>query len=130
MSYSTRPRHYLATGHKGSTDVRSFQNESIRALQVVGDPFIYAILTGAGLIKIGITGDLVKRKIGIEGKTKQILAFRPGDLQDEQNIHASLKAYRAYDTTLRTEYYQPAPRVLEEVNWLRSYYALPPIHSV
>lgn len=76
---------------------------------------LYAVLTTDKLIKIGYTSNLFERKRGY-GDAK-ILAFMPGNYQDEQAIHRALVEDRARGH----EYYRSTDEVLEVVNAMRDY---------
>lgn len=108
------------TGHG-----RFSQVKVLRELQQ-DEQYIYAILTREGAIKIGITTDLATRKRGIKfGGTRRILAFRPGDIVMERDIHASLSDHRIYGVR---EYYYPVPGVIAKVNWMCESFGLPLIN--
>lgn len=85
-----------------------------------GIHMVYAIRTTDGLVKIGCTSNLASRARQIPG---EIIAFRPGDFDDEAVIHATLAAHRARGR----EYYHPTTAVLAVVNDLREHFNLPPL---
>lgn len=68
---------------------------SIDALLHAMGPVIYFAQMRDGLIKIGYTTDLRKRRHGWE-KGSRVLAFRYGTLDDELLIHQGLADSRAY----------------------------------
>lgn len=111
---------YAATETSLSTTpkARAYDRASaIRAL--VGDsPVVYAVRLDNGLIKIGYTGNLPRRRNQLGG---EIIGFRAGDLDDEQGIHDTLVEHRARGR----EYYHPTAPVLAIVNELRRPFGLP-----
>jgi hypothetical protein len=90
-----------------------------------GELFVYAILTREGAIKIGSTTDLATRKRGIKfGGTKKIMGFRPGDLDMERGIQATLYEYLIPGAR---EYFYPVKPALAKANWMRSYWGIEPL---
>lgn len=98
------------------------RNENIRALQSLG-PLIYAVRTKDGLVKIGVTTDLIERMKHIKGGTAELLALKPGTMADEQAIHRSLKGHASEGR----EYYLPTPSVLRVVNTMRAALGMEPV---
>jgi hypothetical protein len=76
---------------------RSSRSSAVRAMKDIG-PVVYAI------------------RLGDDVKIGWILAVMPGDLEDEQAIHARLVPFRSRGR----EYYHQTPEVLAEVNRLRA----------
>ena len=109
----TVTRIYSASGYKMG------QKAAIHALQQ-GRSMLYAMRTPDGLIKIGITTDLVQRRMNIRG---EILGFRFGDLADELTIHHSLSTHVHHGR----EWYNATPEVLAVVNEMRAEFNLEPI---
>src|SRR4051812_35828898 len=93
--------------------------EAVRLL-TDGQQTIYAVRLLDGTVKIGCTGDLVARRRTL-GIGAEILGFVPGDFEDEQAIHATLRPHRARGR----EYYHPTPAVLAVVNEMRDCFGLP-----
>lgn len=95
-------------------------------LQSLG-PVVYAIRLDHGVIKIGFTTNLADRERTVRrqsgSKTCELLAFQPGTIDDEQELHAALLDHLAHGR----EYYHPTPAVLEVVNHMRETCSLPPI---
>ena len=87
---------------------------AITALLTCLGPVVYAIQTG-DLIKIGHTTNLAKRA-AVLGGYSNLLAWRPGTLDDEQAIHASLHGVAVRGR----EYYPAVPQVLAVVNEMRN----------
>lgn len=78
---------------------------------------VYAVRLSDGVIKIGCTSNLdgrVRTLVSLSGGG-ELLAFRPGTEDDEQDIHAELKPHRAR----AHEYYHPTPAVIAVVNDMR-----------
>lgn len=111
------------TGPNRNLAERYERNAAIRALTADTESLLYAFELYGGIIKIGYTTDLVKRHRGFPGCT--ILAFRPGDRDDERAIHATLRPHRAYGW----EHYHPTPEVLAVVNDMRDHFGLPHIEA-
>lgn len=86
-------------------------------------PVIYAIKLRDGMVKIGHTTDIANRVHAYDCGFDGLLALKPGTLQDEQAIHATLVAHRA----MGREYYHPTPEVLAVVNDLRATFGFEPI---
>lgn len=96
------------------------------ALQLLGS-VVYAARLADGTIKIGWTTQLHDRLRYLTCYTKQdaeLLAFKPGDYDDEQSIHRALVAHRLEG---RREYYRPTAEVLAVVNEMRSALNMPPL---
>lgn len=109
----------------GGTELRSVpqepferhgRREALGALQS-GQPMIYAASVAGGLIKIGCTIDVYRRMCQIHG---DILGFRFGDRDEEQEIHRSLVAHVHHGR----EWYYPTPEVIGFVNELREPFGL------
>lgn len=97
--------------------------ESLRDLR--GVEVVYAIRCPDGLIKIGYTSDLPARRRQLTSDPAAILAVKPGTYDEEQQVHADLRASCARGR----EYYHPTPEVLGYVNTIRAGYGLGPIES-
>lgn len=123
-------RHYIWTRTPGEMRPQAerpkaekmVRSRAIRAIQSEGTA-IYAARLTDGTIKIGCTNDLARRIRSFTGC--DLLAFRPGDFDEEREIHAALKAHRARGR----EYYHAAPPVLDVVNELREHFGLPALTS-
>lgn len=94
------------------------------ALQLLGS-VVYAARLTDGTIKIGWTTQLHDRLRYLAHYTKQdaeLLAFKPGGYDDEQDIHRALVAHRLEG---RREYYHPTADVMAVVNSMRADLGLP-----
>jgi hypothetical protein len=89
------------------------------ALAAVG-PVVYALRCG-DTIKIGHTKNLVWRIYKLHAD--ELLAFRPGVLEDEQAIHADLLEHLHHGR----EWYRPTPAVMAVVNEMRAELGLDPV---
>lgn len=89
------------------------------ALRTVGE-VVYVVRIGE-VIKIGHTTNLQMRFSSL--RADEVLAFRPGTLDDEQAIHASLDGHQHHGH----EFYYPTRAVLEVVNDMRVMLGLEPI---
>lgn len=89
-------------------------------LTSLGDVVYFAQVRG-GIIKIGFTGDLARRRT--ELPSARLLAFRFGTHADEQAIHARLVEHRARGR----EWYHPTDEVMAEAHaardWMLSHVA-------
>lgn len=88
---------------------------------------VYAARLSDGTIKIGWTQHFEDRMRYLShhtGQDVELIAFRLGDLEDEQAIHAGLVEYRIEG---HREFYRPAPEVLAVVNEMRSALNMPPV---
>ena len=85
-----------------------------------GRSMVYAMRLPGGIIKIGCSAQLAKRRRSVHPEA-EILGFIAGDQDDEQRIHELLVAYRARGH----EYYHPTPQVLAVVNEMRDEWNLP-----
>jgi len=66
--------------------------------------------SGTGAIKIGLTGDIKKRKSGIKSSTPhqlRVLGVMMGDIQDEAELHKKFSQYN-----IQGEWYRPEPELL------------------
>lgn len=102
----------------GVTAGRVTNNELLRLIQQ-DEPFVYALLTGHGALKIGFSTNLAQRKTSIDyGGFGRFLAMHPGTYADEQAIHRRMSADIRID--MRREYYYPIwDLVLPTVNAMR-----------
>jgi hypothetical protein len=91
-------------------------HESLRELN--GVELIYAIRCRDGIIKIGHTRDLMSRRrhFASSDNPEAILSIQHGTYEDEQALHATLKASVARGR----EYYHPTPEVLAYINGVRA----------
>lgn len=87
------------------------------------DEVIYAILMPDGLIKIGHTADLRKRRGGLTTEMTAILAVIPGTHEEEQTLH---KRFRSFAVRGR-EYYWQAPEIVAFINEIRVKAGVPAI---
>lgn len=88
---------------------------------------IYAARLDDGTIKIGWTRHFGHRLRMLKHAVKQdveLIAFRFGDFEDEQAIHAGLIPHRIEG---KQEFYRPTPEVLAVVNEMRESLNLPHI---
>lgn len=107
-----------SVGHARIRSEQADRAQALRALQ--GDAqVLYALRLTDGTIKIGCTSNLAQRHRSYPGA--QILAFMPGDFEDEAAIHESLREYRARGW----EYYHASPEVIAVVNAMRDEFGLP-----
>lgn len=86
---------------------------------------IYAIRLKDGVIKIGYTTSLRSRIAKLGCGFHDILAVMPGTLEQEQDIHSGLIAYRHHGR----EYYHPHEQVIAVVNQMRTTFDLKPIEA-
>lgn len=102
----------------GLVSKRVSQRWILEAIQR-GDSFVYALVTREGAIKVGVSTQLAQRKGNIGfGGTKHYLAYQPGTLDDERDLHARLAPHRIFGTR---EYYYPTPEVLPVINEMRDW---------
>lgn len=92
------------------------------ALRAVGE-VVYAARVGEH-IKIGYTTNLWQRLHSL--RATELLGFKPGTWDDEQQIHRELALWAAKGR----EYYDPAPQVILAVNELRQFCHLEPLPYV
>lgn len=86
-------------------------------------PVVYAFRLQDGVIKIGYTADLARRRSDY-GRDVEVLAILIGGTrQDEQTIHARLDGHQARGV----EYYHPTLAVIAVVNEMRQALGLAPI---
>lgn len=108
---------------KGYPAALAFRDRAAAIDAVIGDrSVVYAIRLADGIVKIGCTANFRSRRRQF-GSGTRFLAFRFGDVEDEQEIHGRLVAHRARGR----EYYHPAPEVLAVVNQMRDEFNLPHI---
>ena len=86
-------------------------------------PVIYAVRHKDGAIKIGFTTNVYNRMRTLGCGLDDLLALVPGTLEQEQDIHSGLVAYRHH----AHEYYHPHEQVLAVVNQMRATFDLKPI---
>lgn len=107
----------------GATELRQNRcrdrSQAIRAL-CGGERVIYAIRLRDGVIKIGCTARLDRRRAWF-GPDAEVVGFIPGDFDDERAIHDSLAPH----VERGREYYRPEPPVLAVVNQMRDRFNLP-----
>lgn len=124
-SYQTWTDTEVRTGPKRNQAERNEQVEAIRSLTVETPSVIYAVQLPTGIIKIGCTTDLVTRR-NVYGSDSVILAFMPGNMDEEMDLHKSLAAHTAWGR----EWYHPVPAVLDVVNEMRDHFHLGPLPYV
>ncbi len=83
---------------------------------------VYAVRLADGLVKIGWTENLGRRKQHF-GAAAELLGFQPGSRETENALHHSLRASVAHGR----EYYHATPEVLAVVNDMRADFNLPPL---
>lgn len=79
---------------------------------------LYAVAIGDGTIKIGYTTDVVRRLDKLRstsGEPCRLLAIHLGTMDDERELHRSLRDHRSHGR----EYYHPHPEVLALVDQWR-----------
>ena len=93
------------------------QRAASKRLAVLGS-VLYAAAIGDDVIKIGYTTDVVRRLDHLRSETREecrLLAIRFGSMDDERELHRSLKDHRSHGR----EYYHPHPEVLALVDQWR-----------
>ena len=93
------------------------QRAASKRLAVLGS-VLYAAAIGGDVIKIGYTTDVVRRLDHLRSETREecrLLAIRFGSMDDERELHRSLKDHRSHGR----EYYHPHPEVLALVDQWR-----------
>lgn len=95
------------------------RRSAVAAIQQ-GEPFIYCLSTRQGAVKIGLSRNVGVRlgNIGYGG-TDRLLAFRPGTLEQEQDIHDRLAPYAL---PFEREYYYPTDEVIEVAYWVGEHF--------
>lgn len=111
----------VRTGPKRNRPEVVEQTKAIEALTAAVESVIYAIRLPDGVIKIGCTKNLSRRRLSYRGG--EVLAFRPGDYPEEQAIHKSLARHLVYGR----EWYKPVPAVIDVVNEIRDHFHLEPL---
>jgi hypothetical protein len=86
-------------------------------------PVVYFIRTNDGLIKIGHTVQLDKRRTRFGSGWQHILAVVPGTRQDEADMHSRFSAHLARGA----EYFHPAPELIAHINEVRATLGVSPI---
>ena len=97
------------------------RGEALRSLIPHGEPVVYAIRLVDGVVKIGCTRNLPKRRAFYPGG--EIIGFRFGDEDAERAVHARLRSSVARGR----EYYHLTPEVLAVVNEMREDFGLSPL---
>lgn len=80
---------------------------------------MYAVRFPDGTIKIGHTGQIARRLTNLikdGGGMPDVLAIKPGTMEDEAAVHEHLKPHRRHGN----EWYHPHPDVLALVNQWRA----------
>lgn len=96
------------------------------ALRSLGS-IVYAARLADGTIKIGWTAraqDRLRYLVAYVQQDVELVAFRAGTYEDEQEIHGSLVAYRIEG---KREFYHPTAEVLAVVNAMRADLNMPPL---
>lgn len=127
----THARHFGGTtrelskrlGRTADEDRQRLIAEGLRDLK--GIEVIYAIRCPDGLVKIGHTADLLARRRHFDTDPTAILAVKQGTYDEEQAVHATLRASCARGR----EYYHPTAEVLGFINAIRHDCGLDPIDS-
>lgn len=116
----------LTGGRFGGKQAKHNQHGGLQrttAMRMLG-AVVYAARLADGSIKIGWTERFDLRMHWLKHHAEQdveLLAFRLGTYEDEQEIHASLIEHRHH----AHEYYHPTPAVLAVVNDMREALNLP-----
>lgn len=113
------PVHLRVTGGRTHHE-KIEQGEALDAI-FGNQQVLYAIRIKGGVIKIGCSAQIRKRRNWIQGV--EILALVPGDFDQEAAIHAQLAAHVHHGR----EWYNPTPEVLAVVNDMRAEFNLDPI---
>lgn len=110
-----------ATRVSSTTQVYRARESSaaVTSLQA-GELMVYAMRVDGGLIKIGCTKNLARRRSQLDG---ELLGFMFGDFDDEASIHASLAEHVHHGR----EWYFPTDAVLSAVNGMRETFNLEPL---
>ena len=109
---------YVSTIHRWGVDRGVKPRAASKRLAALGT-VLYAVAVGDDTIKIGYTADVVRRLDHLRSETREecrLLAIRFGSMDDERELHRSLKDHRSHGR----EYYHPHPEVLALVNEWRS----------
>src|SRR5690554_6020759 len=96
------------------------RQHSRRSLAGLISEVVYFARTKDNLVKIGHTADL-ERRVHKIGPWSCLLAFIPGDYDDEQEMHRRFREYRARGY----EYYYPASELLDHVDEIRDQMGVP-----
>lgn len=105
-----------------STSLVSGNTQSCGCLLCKGSIYIYALIsTSNRLIKIGISGNAVRRRKTLEEHIKDslgLLAYRLSSRSEETEIHDHLKPYRAVhpNQPRGKEWFHPTPEVMSVVD--------------
>jgi len=86
-------------------------------------PVIYAFRCHDGMIKIGYSAELNKRRMTLKFTWADLLGFMPGTIEDERALHRRL----APSLARGSEYYHATSDVLDVVDEMRSHYRLAPL---
>jgi hypothetical protein len=120
-SYQTWTDVEVRTGPERNRYELAEQRQAIRALTGAAKSVIYAVRFTDGVIKIGCTTNFARRRT--DYRNAEILAFRPGTMDEERAIHASLRRHVVHGR----EWYRAARDVIDVVNDLRSHFNLEPL---
>ena len=114
---------YEPTTYFATETVKGRGHDRAQAIDALtgGQPVVYALRLADGTIKIGHSGAVTRRRNHFN--EAEIIAFRVGDVRDEQGIHQQLVAHRSNGR----EYYHPHPEVMAVVNDMRDDFGLPHI---
>jgi hypothetical protein len=107
----------IATTSAGNTP------SSVPYLAAEIGPVVYFIRTDDGLIKIGYTAQLHKRKAAYGPEWDRVLAVMPGTLAHEKACHMLHHQHLARGR----EYFRPAPDLIAHINEIRVRLHVPPI---
>ena len=112
MTHDATPQPYTSSSAVIATTPAQRNHDRAQAIRALtgGEQVVYAARLPDGTVKIGCSGNLASRRRCI-APGAEILGFMPGDYDDEQAIHQTLKAHRARGW----EYYHPTPAVLAVV---------------
>jgi hypothetical protein len=104
--------------------LRAHRNAALDLIQA-GRSLVYAIRFPEGIIKIGCSKNLAQRIYAYQADGGELIGFMPGEYEDEQEIHRSLREHLARGR----EWYKSDPAVLAVANEMRRACNLEPLPS-
>lgn len=87
-------------------------------------PVIYAFRLPDDVIKIGWSASLDNRRRTLKAKWPDLLAIKPGTLEDEQRLHRRIPSSHRHHAV---EYYLPTPQIIAMLNQWRADFGVEPI---